>query len=95
MSINLRIGEATHAWANVMLCGPAKDLSKAAELVPGTFLTPYPNTIYLGMAEYHEVVRERLATTPNSEGAQYVGALLIVRVHRDYYLQVAYVEGVK
>ena len=94
MSIYQRITAAIHTWVHAASVGPAIHLSKA-DGASSTFDYQKPNTIYLGQAEYHEVIRDRLATMPDKAGEQMVCGLRIVRVHLENYLQVAYVEGVQ
>ena len=54
---------------------------------------PVPNTVYVGGAEYHEIIRDRLASWPDESGVQKICHLTIIRVRLESYLQVAYVEG--
>lgn len=96
-SINERISEAIGVYQRTILAGVpgSRDVRDPAPLQSDTYDLPKTNTVYVGEAEYHEIVRDRLASWPDGNGVQKIWHLTIIRVRLETYLQVAYVEGVE
>lgn len=86
-----RLAEAVSAWRNVMLTGEATTVT--GDLNPVD--QPQPNVIYMGQAEWRDTISAASRFAGRTVKPERFNGLLIVRVHLENYLQVAYVEGVK
>lgn len=91
--LSQRVAEAIRAHRTVVLAEPVY-LGGVSAVSP-TFELPAANLLYVGRAEYHELVRDRLHTWPDMQGNVTFMNLRVVRVDLENWLQVARMEGVK
>lgn len=93
MYIAQRVAEAIRAHRTVVLVEPAS-IGKPSAMTQ-TFELPTANLLYVGHAEYQELVRDRLHTWPDLQGNVTFMNLRVVRVDLESWLQVTRLDGVQ